>query len=351
MLAPVLNILPLATIVRERTLPVAGKVMAHVNQRVSPTDVIAEASYSREHVLFDVARTFGVPINAADQMIRVNTGDRVMQGALVAESGGLLSRSIKAPRAGRVMIVGGGQVLMEVGDTRIELRAGLPGVVTHVLPERGVVIQTAGALIQGVWGNGRIDNGLMVNLLQKQDEVLTADRLDVSLRGSVILGGHVRDLETLKAAADLPVRGLILSSLLSPLIVSAYQMRYPILVTDGFGAMPMNSAAFRLLTTNDKREVTVNAEHFDRFYGNRPEVIIPLPVTGEPPEPMGFEPFRVGQIVRLRRPPNAGMIGTLSALPGGLSLLPSGLRAAAADVRLENGETMLVPLVNLEVVG
>jgi hypothetical protein len=351
MLAPVLHVLPLATIIRERTLPVAGKVNAHVNQRVNPTDVIAEASYAREHVLFDVARTFGVTASAADKMIKVNTGDRVMQGALVADSGGLISRSIKAPRAGRVMIVGSGQVLMEVGDTRIELRAGLPGVVTQVLPERGVVIRTAGALIQGVWGNGRIDNGLMVNLLQKPDEVLSADRLDVSLRGSVILGGHVRDLETLRAAAELPVRGLILSSLLSPLMVSAYQMRYPILVTDGFGAMPMNSAAFRLLTTNDKREVTVNAEHFDRYSGNRPEVIIPLPVSTEPAEPNSFEMFAVGQTVRLRRPPYAGMIGALSGLPAGLSLLPSGLRAPSADVKLENGETLLVPLVNLEVVG
>lgn len=351
MLAPVLNILPLATIIRERTLPVAGKVNAHVNQRVNPTDVIAEANYAREHVLFDVARTFGVPVSAADKMIRVNTGDRVMQGALVAESGGLVSRTIKAPRAGRVMIVGSGQVLMEVGDTRIELRAGLPGVVTQVLPERGVVIQTAGALIQGVWGNGRIDNGLMVNLMQKPDEVLTADRLDVSLRGSVILGGHVRDQETLKAAAELPVRGLILSSLVSSLIVQAYQMRFPILVTDGFGGMPMNSAAYRLLTTNDKREVTVNAEHFDRYNGNRPEVIIPLPVTGEPPEPNSFEPFRAGQTVRLRRPPNAGMIGTIASLPAGLSTLPSGLRAPAAEVKLEDGETVLVPLVNMEVVG
>jgi hypothetical protein len=249
------------------------------------------------------------------------------------------------------MIAGSGQVLMEVGDTRIELRAGLPGVVTQVLSERGVVIRTAGALIQGVWGNGRIDNGLMVNLLEKPDEVLSAERLDVSLRGSVILGGHVRDIETLRAAAELPVRGLILSSLLSPLIVPAYQMRYPIIVMEGFGAMPMNSAAFRLLTTNNKREVTVNAEHFDRYSGNRPEVIIPLPVSTEPPEPNAFETFTVGQTVHLRRPPSAGMIGMLSSLPAGLSTLPSGLRAPAAEVKLENGETMLVPLVNLEVVG
>ncbi|HLO34262.1 MAG TPA: hypothetical protein VK249_34265 [Anaerolineales bacterium] len=351
MLAPVLHVLPLATIIRERTLPVAGKVNVHVNQHVNPTDVIAEASFAREHVLLDIARTFGVTPNAADKMIRVKEGDRLIQGALVAENRGLLSRSIKAPRAGRVMIAGSGQVLMEVGDTRIELRAGLPGIVTQVLPERGVIIRTAGALIQGVWGNGRIDNGLMVNLLEKPDEVLTAERLDVSLRGSVILGGHVRDLETLRAAAELPVRGLILSSLLSPLIVSAYQMRYPIIVTDGFGAMPMNSAAFRLLTTNNKREVTVNAEHFDRYSGNHPEVIIPLPVSTEPAEPNNYETFAVGQTVRLRRPPNAGMIGTLSILPTGLRTLPSGLRAPAAEVKLENGETMLVPLVNLEVVG
>src|SRR5215212_1465671 len=351
MLAPVLHILPLTTIVRERLLPVAGKVNAHVNQRVNPTDVIAEATFAREHVLLDVARSFGISANAADKLLKVKEGDRLIQGTLIAESGGLIPRSIKAPRPGRVMVAGSGQVLMEVGDTRVELRAGLPGVVTQVLPERGVIILTAGALIQGVWGNGRIDHGLMVSLLEKPDEVLSADRLDVSLRGSVILGGHVRDAETLRAAAELPVRGLIVSSLLSPLIVTAYQMRYPIIVMDGFGAMPMNSAAFRLLTTNDKREATVNAEHLDRYSGNRPEVIIPLPVSSEPAEPNSFEPFAVGQTVRLRRPPYAGMIGTLSNLPAGLSVLPSGLRALSADVKLENGETALVPLVNLEVVG
>jgi len=351
MLAPVLHVLPLTTIVRERTLPVAGKVSAHMNQRVSPTDVIAEANFAREHVLLDVARTFNITANAADKLIRVKAGDRLMVGALVAEGSGIFSRAIKAPRAGRVMVSGGGQVLMEVGDARIELRAGLPGVVTQVIAERGVVIRTAGALIQGVWGNGRIDNGLMVSLIEKPDDVLTADRLDVSLRGSVILGGHVRDADTLRAAAELPVRGLILSSLYSPLIANAYQMKYPILALEGFGAMPMNSAAFKLLTTNNKREATVNAEHFDRYNGNRPEVIIPLPVSSEPEEPGMYETFAVGQTIRMRRPPNAGMIGTISNLRPGLSELPSGLRAVAADVKLENGESVIVPLVNLEVVG
>ena len=351
MLAPVLHVLPLATITRERVLPVAGKISAHLNQRVSATDVIGEANYAREHVLIDVARTFNVSTKAADRMIKVNERDRVTQGALVAERAGIIPRSIRAPRAGRVMVAGGGQVLMEVGDTKIELRAGLPGVVTQVIPDLGVVIRTSGALIQGVWGNGRIDSGLMVSLVEKPDDVLTPERLDVSLRGSVILGGNVRDADTLRAAAELPVRGLILASLLSPLLQQAYQMRYPILVLEGFGAMPMNSAAFKLLTTNNKREATVNAEHFDRYRGSRPEVIIPLPVSSEPAEPEDFTSFRAGQTVRMRRPPNAGMIGTITSLRAGRSELPSGVRASAADVKLENGDAMLVPLVNLEVVG
>ena len=351
MLAPVLHVLPLTTIVRERVLPVPGKVLMHVNQRVNPTDVVAETTYAREHVLLDVARTFGISAGEADRLIRVNEGDRLEKGALIAEKQGLFSDTIKAPRAGRVMVCGSGQVLMEVGDARIELRAGLPGVVTQIIPDKGVVIRTAGALIQGVWGNGRIDNGLMVSLLEKPDDILAAGRLDVSLRGSVILAGQVRDLDTLKAAADLPVRGLILSSMPSTLIEAAYKMRYPILVTEGFGAMPMNSAAFKLMTTNNKREATVNADHFDRYTGIRPEVIIPLPISTEPDEPNQYERFELGRQVRMRRPPNAGMLGTIAELPPGLSLLPSGLRAPAAEVKLENGEVILVPLVNLEVVG
>jgi len=351
MLAPVLHILPLATIVRERLLPVAGKVVARLDQRVNPTDVVAEASYAREHVLFDVARTFGVSQNAADRLIKVKEGDRLTLGALVAEGNGLFKRSIKAPRPGRVMVAGSGQVLMEVGDARIELKAGLPGVVTQIIPERGVVIRTAGSLIQGTWGNGRIDNGLMVKLIDKPDAVLTGDRLDMNLRGSVILGGHVRDAETLQAAAELPVRGLVISSIASSLLQMAVQMRYPILVLDGFGAMPMNTAAYNLLTTNDKREVTVNAEFFDRYNANRPEVIIPLPVSNEPDEPNPYETFAVGLRVRMRRSPNAGMLGTISSLPSGMSTVPSGLRVPAGEVKLENGTIVLVPLVNLEVVG
>jgi len=147
------------------------------------------------------------------------------------------------------------------------------------------------------------------------------------------------------------VRGLILSSIYPSLIPQAREMRYPIVALDGFGPMPMNSLAYKLLSTNVKREVTVNAEAYDRYGGGRPEVIIPLPVSSEAPELHEVETFAPGLQVRMRRPPAMGALGSIVNIKPGMTLLPSGLRAQAAEVKLENGETVIAPLVNLEVVG
>jgi hypothetical protein len=351
MQAPVHHIVGLTSIVRERLLPISGTVLARLNQKVNSTDVIAETNWAREHVLLDVARILRVTPAVADRLIKCKEDDRLASGAEIAVGQGLFPRSVRAPREGRVAAVGGGQVLMEVGESKVELRAGISGTVIEIIPNRGVVIQTAGALAQGVWGNGRIDSGLLVNIAEKPDGVLTAERLDVSLRGSILLAGMVKDAETLRTAADLPVRGLILSSLPPSLIQTAREMRYPIMVTDGFGSLPMNSVAYKLLSTNAKRDVTVNAEVYDRYSGARPEVIISLPISSEPPAPREVETFAPGLQVRMRRPPALGMIGSIAAVKPGLTMFLSGLRAPAAEVKLENGETVVVPLVNLEVVG
>ena len=79
MLAPVLHILPLTTIARERVLPINGQVNVRLNQKVSPTDVIAETSWAREHVLLDVGRALGLPPNVADRLIRCKVGDEYLR--------------------------------------------------------------------------------------------------------------------------------------------------------------------------------------------------------------------------------------------------------------------------------
>lgn len=351
MQAPVHHIVGLTTIIRERVLPVAGTVTARLQQKVSATDVIAETRWAREHVLLDVARTLDISPDAADRLIKCKVNDRLAAGTEVAIGKGVFPRSIKVPRDGRVVAAGGGQILMEVGETKLELRAGIPGTIIEIIPDRGVRIKTTGGLVQGMWGNGRINSGTLVNLAEKPDGELNANRLDASMRGSIILAGRINDADTLQAAAEQQIRGLILSSISPTLIAKAREMRYPIMTTDGFGSLPMNSAAYKLLSTNTKREVTLNAEQFDRYSGTRPEVIISLPVSSDPPDLQEVETFVPGLQVRMRRPPFMGMLGSIVSIKPGLTTLPSGLRAPAAEIKMENNETVIAPLINLEVVG
>ena len=188
--------------------------------------------------MIDVARELDISPNVADRLMRVKAGEKVSANAEIAISKGIFPRTIRAPHAGRVVVAGGGQVLMETGETLVELKAGLPGTIVQIIPYRGAVIRTVGALIQGTWGNGRIATGMMLNLTEKPDDVLTASRLDVSLRGSIILAGLVREADTLRAAAELPVRGLILASISPGLLPIAQQMRFPIVAIDGYGQLP-----------------------------------------------------------------------------------------------------------------
>ena len=353
MLAPIVHILPLTTIRRERLLPVSGHVIARLDQKVSSLDVVAEANYGTDHLLVDVARLMGISADMADTLIQCKVGERLTANQLIAQRSGLVPHLVRSPKDGRVVAVGGGQVLVEVGNSVFELRAGIPGVVTRLVPDRGVEITSSGTLIQGVWGNDRIDYGLMLTApnFNSPGDVLETGQLDVSLRGAILLAGHCNDANTLKVAGEMPLRGLILGSMSPDLIPVAMQAPFPILVTDGFGHHPINPVTYRLLITNAKREVAINSAPLNRHTGVRPEILIPLPVSQLLPEVGDSAEFTSGQQVRLCRNPNLLEVGILKALLPGLTVFPSGLSLPAADVLLESGQKVVVPLANLEVVG
>ncbi|MCI0520378.1 MAG: hypothetical protein L0Z70_09005 [Chloroflexi bacterium] len=349
MLANVTHILPLTIIRRERLLPVAGKVSVRRGQKVNAMDTIAEARLAPEHLALNIARGLGLPEEEADRKLQVKAGQQVAQGDLLAGPVGVMKRVVRAPRNGRVVLAGGGQILMEVESAPYELKAGIPGMVVGLVDERGVVIECSGALIQGVWGNGGMDYGLMHVLLRSADDELTNDRLDVSMRGSIVLGGYCGDPEVIKTAASLPVRGMILASIEAEAIPVAVKARFPIMVVEGFGRLAMNSAAYNLLTTNERREVALNAQAWDQFNGNRPEAVIQLPASGDLNLAADTAVFAVGKKVHALCNPQRGKIGSVTALLPGVTRFPSGLAAPAAEVQLEDGEKVILPLASLEI--
>jgi hypothetical protein len=330
-------------------LPIPGRIVVRKGQKIVATDVVAEANLSPTHVVLDIARGLGLPPEKLEKVLQRRAGEQIAEGDVIAGPVGMTRRVIRASRSGTIVQIKNGRILLQVDTPPFSLLAGMPGTVVDLIGERGVIVENSGALIQGVWGNGRIDTGMLNVQAEKPEEVLTADRLDVSQRGSVILAGTCEDANVFRTAATFTLRGLILSSMASALIPEALKAPFPILVIEGFGLLPLNSAVFNLLTAQDGQEATLNAEPYDRMKGTRPEVFIPLPATGTLAEPRESTIFSPGQRVRVVRAPHRSRAGTLLALRSGLDVFPSGVKAPAADVRLENGMEVILPLANLEV--
>jgi len=349
MLAPVIQISPLAKIRRHRELPAPGKVVVRQGQKVEALDIIAETILAPEHIMLNIARSLNVTTEKADELIQRAAGETINKGDLIAGPVGLAKRVVRAPRSGRIVVAGDGLVLMQVNSTPYEVHAGMPGAVTDLIPDRGAVVEATGALVQGVWGNAQTEFGLMQVKMKSPDDQLTTDHLDVSQRGSIILGGYCGDGRVFQKAAEIPLRGLILTSMDSALIPFAQKAPFPILVLEGFGFHPLNAISYNVLVTNNGREISLNAEALDHYKGIRPEIVIPLGASREPEDSsLSVEDFAPGHKIHLVRAPHAGKTGTIASLFHEPIRFPSGIRALGADIILSNDQHVTVPLANLE---
>lgn len=352
MLAPVKHISALTLIQRERILPVPGRVIARQGQAVSPTDVVAEYIPAPKHVILDIAEGLNVSPDRANKLLQHHKGDNVSKGDVIAGPAGLFQRVVRAPFPGRIKLAGDGKVLIEAFVSPTGLQAGLDGTVTKIIPGWGVIVETRGALVQGVWGNGKIAYGLMQLILKSPDDELTANKIDISNRGAIVVGGHCQSLEVFQHAARIPLKGIILGSMSAALITAASKAPFPVVVLDGFGQYPMNSAAYKLLTTTTKdRNISLHAQAYQASKGERPEIVITLPAPDHLEALLGSDEFALEQKVYIVSKPYAAQIGIIKRLLPKPFKFPNGIVAPAAEVSLENNELVKVPLASLESFG
>lgn len=351
MFVPVTHYLALTKIRRERILPLPGTVLVTPGQKVNATDVIAETRLANQHLLLDVAHMLGIAPHHTHDHLNVAINQVVAKGDAIAGPVGFPPRTLRSPQVGKVVHINDGQILLEIDSHPFQLLAGLEGVIQKVVPERGAILETTGALVQGVWGNGKIAQGSLKRLAPSASSELTCDDLDGDLSGSILLSCHISRAETIKCCKEYSIRGLILASLPASLVPLAAQCDFPVIVLEGFGKIPMNSAAFKVLTANEGKEIALNASGWERYSDTRPEVIIPLPASKDTNFPVADAILTPGQSVRINSSALKGKIGKLIALNTEQVVLANGLKVPAATIHLDTGESMCVPLANLEVLA
>lgn len=336
-------------------MAVGGEVIAAIGRRVDPLDVIARAQPPKETRAIPLGRVMGLREQDIPKHLLKHVGDALEpRDIIIRKRINVFNEHLiyRAPAAGRIVALQGSWMLLELDVAPVELLALYRGVVVNVVPRLGVTIECEGAWVQGIWGSGREGYGVLQVIAKEPHEGLPPDRVDMAMRGLVIVAGTVEKQETLQALANANAAGLVVGSLPPELMPEAIRLGLPVLITEGAGRAGLCAPIYDLLREHNGNEIVVNAAFEPGAGTARPELFIPqVRGTGQPqvqtPAPLET---RVGAPVRITGEPWFGAVGTVAAVPERGQVLETGARLPGALVDLPSGR-VFVPWANLELIG
>lgn len=340
---------------REAMLPdeATGAVTVQEEKRVDIRDVIAQGLMPSRHVVIEAAKFFGLrKPEDLETLLLAEVGDTVDQISPIAGKPGR-GKKLYSPVNGVVAQIKDGKIVVRETPRIIDIPAGVRGRVTQVRPGRGVIIEAIGALIQGVWGNNQ--RAIATIRIEPEDgiENVYEDQLDVRYLGAIVVTRRQLKPLTIRMMEDQGLAGIIAPSLDYSAIDAAMRAEHPILLTEGFGNIRMSRAILGMLSEFEGQQVTLDAYQPTGWESRRPEVIVNVTAKREEPpsRPNIMLTLRTGMTVRATRDPHNGLTGRVVDLPKMPVLLENGLRIPCAQVELIIGETVYIPLANLEVLG
>jgi len=246
------------------------------------------------------------------------------------------------------------------------LTAYVSGEVEEIIGEEGVVIRGTGIIINGVFGIGGETHGEL-RIVDTGDRAVAAEDIEASFGDKVLVIPGIVDDKVLIRADELGVRGLVvggvdemdlvqlLNAELGAGITGEEDIGLTVILTEGFGRLPLSDDIFSAIEPYDGRMVSMNGRTQVRAGAQRPEILIP---ADEAPADIGRSAFsiadgepRPGQLVRIISKPYLGAYGDVE------EVIPISVRyeteteLASVRVRLRDGERVVVPVANVEVLA
>jgi hypothetical protein len=238
--------------------------------------------------------------------------------------------------------------------------------VVEVIPGQGVRIETTCAFIQGIFGIGGETWGTLMVASESPEEPLNASQLTADHAGKIVIGGSFVGAEALQQAKSVGVKGLVIGGMhdkdlkvllgydLGVAITGTENIGFTLILTEGFGHIPMARKTFDLLRELSGRKACLSGATQIRAGVIRPEIIVPR----GPEESRGrddrSEPVKegakIGDPVRVIREPYFGRIGEVVALPSDLAMIPTESHVRVMEVKFPDGAKVVVPRANVEII-
>lgn len=365
---PGLKIKRFMIVKKERKLPIPGKVLVKEGDTVSFDTVVARTFVPGDPYILKVARELGIEPEDLKFYLLKDKGDRVEEGEVIARYRtlfGLINRECRSPTTGVIEDVSTttGRIIVRGDPKPVEIKAYISGKVTEVIPEEGVIVETRGAFVQGIFGVGGETNGEIKVLVDSPSDILEADMIDEDCKGKILIGGSLITKEALLKAIEFGARGIVVGGIkdtdlmdvvgyeIGVAITGHEEIGLTLIITEGFGKMAMSRKAFNIFKEFEGYKAAMNGATQIRAGVIRPEVVIPHTKEIAESELVELEEgIRPGTLVRIIREPYFGKIGRVVNLPIELQVIETESKVRVAEVELEDGRRVIVPRANIEII-
>ena len=365
---PGLKVLENTSVEKERRLPLKGEVLVEKGIDVTPEKIVARTHLPGNVQMVNVANLLNVDAQDVPEFMLVDIGNNISQGDLVAETKGifgLFKSEAKSPVNGVLESISNvtGQIVIREAPIPVEVDAYMNGNVSQIMDKEGVVITSNAVFIQGIFGMGGENRGDLHVLVDSREKELNEDMITTDMKGSIIVGGSHISLNAYKKAISMGVAAVvvggfnyhdlkdILGYTLGVAITGSEDIGTSLIITEGYGKIPMGARSFDILKKNDGRFTSVNGATQIRAGVIRPEIVIPFnDIDGLDSAVKKNETgITEGSLVRVIRSPYFGQIGTVKSLPPELQKMESETMVRVAEVKI-NDQNFVIPRANLEMV-
>lgn len=367
---PGLTVTEQTVIRRRRVLPIVGTVLVKSGDVVRADQPVARAELPGKVYPLNLANQLGVAPNEITEYLVKKPGDRVTKDEILAENKPFIKwfkTEIPSPITGTLESLSTvtGQVLLREPPRILDVLGYVEGTIVETVAQQGVVVETSCSLVQGIFGIGGETSGELVMAVKAPDEALTPGHLSAAMKGKIVVGGSFLSADTMAKAKELGVAGLVVGGIhdkdlrallgydLGVAITGTEQVGFTLILTEGFGAIPMAQKTFKLMSAHAGQQASISGATQIRAGVIRPEIIIPKQ-TGAASASGAAAPqrdgIRIGDPVRIIRDPLFGKIGQVSALPSDLQKIPTESEVRVLEVRFGDGTTAVIPRANIEVI-
>ncbi len=290
-LKAVLKFAPDITIRKTRLLPVEGEVLVREGDLITADTVVARAQVPGYPVDVSVAFRLGVEAPDTSRYMLKGEGEEIVEGEPLARRKILLGISeelVVSPVSGTIESISDltGVVIIRTPPVLVDSLAYVPGRVTKVLESEGCVIEARGALIQGLFGVGGETAGTIHVAVQTPADRIKTEDIGWDMKGHILVVGKGMTRKALERARDVGVRGVVTGSMddaelaaflgreIGLAITGQEQAGLTVVVTDGFGDMPMSENIFALLKEHQGHVASLNGTTHIRAESIRPEIFV-----------------------------------------------------------------------------